>query len=85
MTEFIAAEDRTRELEDEFGDILFTLVNLARHLGIDAELALRRVGKKFKARFESMEASAKEREKDFAKLSLDEKERLWERAKEKEE
>lgn len=82
--EFIAAEPRSRQSEDEFGDILFTLVNLARHLGIDSELALRRVGRKFKRRFEAMEALAREDGSTFADVSLENKERLWERVKNKE-
>ena len=84
IAEFIAADRRTRALEDEFGDILFTLVNLARHLGVDSELALRRVGKKFKNRFEGMEALARNEGIDFSNLSLDEKEGFWERVKDKE-
>jgi len=83
--EFIAADRRTRALEDEFGDVLFTLVNLARHLGIDSELALRRAAKKFKNRFEGMECMARDEGVDFAGSSLDEKERMWECVKEKEE
>ncbi len=85
IAELIAADRRTRALEDEFGDILFTLVNLARHMGLDSELALRRVGKKFKNRFEAMESLARDEGVDFAVLSLDEKERFWQRVKEKEE
>lgn len=77
MAEFVASEEKTPEIEEEFGDILFTLVNLSRHLGIDAELALRRVADKFRRRFQSMEQLAKAREQDFASLSLEEKDRLW--------
>lgn len=84
VAEFFTADRRTPALEDEFGDILFTLVNLARHLKIDSELALRRVGKKFKDRFESMEQMARRDGVDFAALGLDEKEAFWERAKDKE-
>lgn len=85
IAEFVACEQRTREMEDEFGDILFTLVNLARHLGIDAELVLRRIGKKFKDRFEKMEDLARDQNADFSKSSLEEKEKLWQRVKNKEE
>jgi len=85
VAEFVAADRQTRAAEDEFGDILFTLVNLARHLNIDSELALRRVGKKFKNRFEAMEDLARDAGLDFAAAGLAEKERLWERVKDKEE
>jgi tetrapyrrole methylase family protein / MazG family protein len=82
--EFLAVKklnDR-ESMEDEFGDILFTLVNLARHLDIDAELALRRINKKFRYRFGRMERTARERGEDFAPMPLEEKEKLWNLAKE---
>jgi ATP diphosphatase len=66
------------EREEELGDLLFAVVNWARHLGIDAEAALRRANAKFETRFRSMEATARER---FATLSLDEKEALWQATK----
>ena len=84
IAEFIAADRATPAFEEEFGDILFTLVNLARHLKIDSELALRRVGKKFKNRFEAMEDMARAAGVDFAGLDLDEKEQFWQRVKEQE-
>ncbi len=82
IEEFVASNTQTREREDEFGDILFTLVNLARHLGIDAELALRRTDKKFYERFETMERISREMGLDFAEIGLDDKEKLWRSAKE---
>lgn len=82
IDEFVAADKQTRESEDEFGDILFTLVNMARHLGIDAELALRRVDKKFCERFETMERMSREKGIDFAEIGLVDKEKLWKSAKE---
>jgi ATP diphosphatase len=65
-------------LEEEVGDLLFAVVNLARHLGIDAEAALRRGNAKFERRFRAMEAAA---EQPFSTLSLDEQEALWQRIK----
>ena len=64
--------------EEEFGDLLFSLVNLGRHLGIVAEDALRGANRRFSERFRSMEASAPG---DLADLDSDAMERLWERAK----
>jgi len=64
--------------EEELGDLLFAVVNWARHLGIDPEAALRRANAKFETRFRAMEALAGEA---FAGLTLDEKDRLWDRAK----
>jgi ATP diphosphatase len=66
------------ELEGEVGDLLFSVVNWARHRGIDPEQALRTANAKFERRFAGMEALAGER---FAALSLDEKEVLWSRVK----
>jgi nucleoside triphosphate diphosphatase len=65
------------QLEEEVGDLLFAVVNFARHLKIDPEAALRSANAKFERRFRAMEAMSL----DFASLSLDEKEALWVRAK----
>lgn len=65
----------------ELGDLLFTAVNLARHLKIDPELALRDTNARFRARFGSME---KDSQRQLEELAPEELERLWVRAKEKE-
>jgi tetrapyrrole methylase family protein/MazG family protein len=71
---------RSREL----GDLLFSIVNLARWLNVHAEDALRQANARFNQRFEAMERLCRERGLDFVKLSLDEKEALWQEAKSKE-
>lgn len=62
------------EREDEIGDLLFSVVNWARKLGVDPEAALRRGNAKFERRFTAMEAAAGD---GFAALSLADKEALW--------
>lgn len=65
----------------EFGDLLFTLVNMGRWLGIHAEDALRQANAHFCQRFAGMERLAQERGLSFADLPLEEKERLWQEVK----
>jgi nucleoside triphosphate diphosphatase len=67
-------------IEEELGDLLFTAVNLARHLKVDAELALREANAKFRARFRAMEASAGGFDA-LASLTPAELDALWNRAK----
>ncbi len=71
-------------IAEEFGDVLFTAVNLSRHLGIDAEDALRRANKKFNDRFEHMEKllNARFAGKAFQKATLQDMEDAWNAAKE---
>ncbi len=78
--EFRAAATPAERL-DEFGDVLFALVNLARWSGIHAEDALRQANGKFRSRYQAMERLASEREQDFTALPLDDKEALWQEAK----
>lgn len=69
------------EREEELGDVLFSVVNLARWLGIDAESALRGACEKFTQRFSGMEHLCRERELDLSQLSLAEQDELWEEVK----
>ena len=68
-------------LEDEIGDLLFSVVNLARKLKIEAEVALHRATNKFVARFHAIEALARERSLALEKLTLAELDVLWDEIK----
>ena len=65
------------KMEEEFGDLLFSLINYARFLQIDAENALERTNKKFMARFTKMEAMAMEQGKSLNEMSLAEMDAIW--------
>ena len=75
LAELDAETDHPRILE-ELGDLLFAVVNLARHLNVEPEAALREANRKFEARFRMIE-----KHQGFSELSLDEKEALWVAAK----
>ena len=70
-----------KKLEDEIGDLLFVVVNLARHLKVDPEKALRATNAKFVRRFRAIESGLAKRGKTPAEASLDEMEALWQDAK----
>ena len=76
LAEIAESNDATRS--EEIGDLLFSIVNYARHLGVDAETALRQANAKFEARFAAMEALAGD---GFAALDLEAKEALWQQVK----
>lgn len=76
LDELTAAMDGTGDVESELGDVLFSIVNLARHLGFDAEIALRRATTRFEARFRMMEKDGPLEGLDLS--ALDER---WESAK----
>jgi tetrapyrrole methylase family protein/MazG family protein len=71
------------EKASEFGDLLFTLANIALRMGIDAEAALREANKRFYRRFSYMEELCRKRGLNFAELSFDEQNKLWAEAKKK--
>jgi XTP/dITP diphosphohydrolase/ATP diphosphatase len=75
-----AAPDRQHRIEAELGDMLFTVVNLGRHLGVDAEMALRGCNLRFRQRFHEMEQASPRPLED---LSPPELEALWVDAKKK--
>ena len=68
-------------LEEELGDVLFAVVNLARKVAIDPRAALKRANDKFRRRFEGVERLAAERGVDVGRASLEELDRLWDEAK----
>src|SRR5689334_838255 len=72
----------TRErLEEEVGDLLFAVVNLARKLGVDPEAVLARANDKFTRRFQGVKRLARERGLELGRASLEELDRLWEEIK----
>ena len=76
--EVLSKEESQERREEEFGDILFSLVNYARFTGIDPETALEKINKKFKKRFEYIESKAK---KSLEEMTLAEMDDLWDEAK----
>ncbi len=80
-----AREKATAEkIEEEIGDLLFTIVNAARFLGADPEQALRRTNAKFRARVAEVENGLAARGRDFRQTTIEEMEELWQQAKAKE-
>ena len=75
------AAGQPAEIEDEFGDILFVMVNLARFLHLDPEQALRKSNAKFRRRFGYVEARLAEMNRPFKESNIDEMELLWQEAK----
>ena len=78
------AEDLRHRLEDEVGDMFFVLVNIARYLSLDPESALKKTNRKFKRRFQQMEARLKESGRTPQQASMEELESLWQQAKQQE-
>ena len=83
VAELKAAVDagNAASMEDELGDVLFTTVNLARHLKVDAETALRRSSSKFEVRFRAMESIAAGRGQSLSELNDEQLDALWNAAK----
>ena len=80
-TELAAPEVEADKVASELGDLLFTVVNLARHLHVDPEFALRETNAKFRRRFAAMEATSA---KPLEELPAESLEKLWDAAKEQE-
>ncbi|MEO0484530.1 MAG: nucleoside triphosphate pyrophosphohydrolase [Pseudomonadota bacterium] len=77
--ELVEARDQktATEVEEEFGDLLFVMVNIGRHLGVDAEIALRGTNAKFTRRFEGIEAELARQGKTPETATLEEMDAIW--------
>jgi MazG family protein len=80
----IAGNAPSQSIEEEFGDLLFVLANVARHLGLDPEAALRGANGKFMRRFQRIEAGLAEQGRSPQDSTLEEMDALWDAAKEDE-
>jgi tetrapyrrole methylase family protein/MazG family protein len=76
-----AATSEPDAVRDELGDLLFAVVNVARHLGVDPESALRTAAQKFRTRFEAVEVLARASDLELATLGIDQLDALWEQVK----
>lgn len=79
----VEIEAKSDKIEDEFGDVLFSLINYARFIDINPEDALEKTNKKFIKRFQYMESEVKKINKQLSDLTLNEMEAYWNKAKEK--
>jgi len=82
LQEAVAEKDE-KNIEEEFGDVLFSLINYARFLNIDSEGVLEKTNKKFISRFTLMEEEALRQNKSLAEMSLQEMDELWNEIKRK--
>ena len=79
----IKKTNNQEKIEKEFGDVLFSMINYARFIGVDPESALERTNKKFIGRFNYLEQEVKTNKKDLMKMSLEEMDLIWNRSKKK--
>lgn len=75
------SEDDQESIDEELGDLMFTLVNLCRHLNVDAETSLRKSTRKFEQRFHYVENSVLSKGQDFSETTPEELDQLWNKAK----
>jgi ATP diphosphatase len=83
MDEVNVPQPNQEAIEEEIGDLLFAVVNLSRHLKVDAETALRKANKKFEKRFRNVEKAFAKREIELSDASLQQMERVWQDIKNK--
>jgi XTP/dITP diphosphohydrolase len=76
LKEAVESKDQDR-IEDEFGDVMFSLINYARFLSVDAENSLERTNKKFISRFTKMEQLAMQQGKPLTEMTLGEMDAIW--------
>ena len=77
VTTNVSETEQFKKVEEEMGDLLFSMVNYARFLGIDPDQALARTNAKFFSRFQSMEALAEKEGKKLTEMNLMEMDELW--------
>ncbi len=82
LKEAVISKDQ-KNIEEEFGDVLFSLINYSRFLNIDAELALEKVNAKFTNRFTKMEEVVEQDQKHLTELTLEEMDEIWNSVKNK--
>ncbi len=80
LDEIYAATNK-EEIQEEYGDLLFTIVNAARKMGVNPEQALRQTNHKFQSRFKLMERISERKGVKFSKLTIQEKDKLWKEVK----
>lgn len=79
----VEVNQKSDRIEEEFGDVLFSMINYARFIDINPETALERTNKKFIKRFKHMEKTIKENGKSFDEMNLEEMDKFWNQAKHK--
>jgi XTP/dITP diphosphohydrolase len=77
----VEVDQNSDKIEEEFGDVLFSLINYARFVGINPENALERTNRKFMDRFQLMERYVQAENRNFEEMSLEQMDVYWERAK----
>ena len=77
----IKITDNHEKIEKEFGDVLFSMINYARFIGVDPETALERTNKKFIGRFNYLEQEVKTNKMDLMKMTLEEMDIIWNKSK----
>lgn len=81
LQEEIQADADSAKIEQEFGDVLFSMINYARFIGVDPEAALERTNKKFINRFQFLEEGVKKDGRDLSNMTLEEMDEYWNAAK----
>lgn len=82
LKEEIDSSGSAQRIESEFGDVLFSMINYARFIGVDPESALERTNKKFIKRFQYLEKGAKKEGRELSEMTLEEMDVYWNEAKE---
>ena len=81
LKEEINKKNNKKKIKDEIGDLIFSVINMARFINIDPEEALESTNKKFIKRFQHMEDEVKENKKSLKKMTLEEMNNYWEKSK----